>query len=592
MPTVDQPVLTLAAEGGGLFLVSFWKPVLYLLVFLPWAWVVTKVYDKHAAQFFLPRQRWNTVHMIAGTLAILVALLIPLKGEAAFWVGLAAMIAILGADLAAYAIVANRDERVPEKYRIRLSMESLAEARAAKAKAKLQARVSLVIRGPDKQVVAAPAPETPEYEVRVAAEDLYLKSLLARASQTDIAPTGKDNTYAATVLVDGVRQALEGGVMPLATAVKVMDFWKAAAKLDVSDRRRLLKGDVTVEKDGAKHVVRVTSAGVQGGMRLTLAYDPEAAVIRQVTELGLLDVQMAELKGLVAEEQGVVLVASPPDGGRTTTSYAIVRMHDAYTTNVQTVEIDPQASLEGVRTNRYEPEKEGAEFSTLVRSVLRRDPKVVLVADLPDANTAKEIARADHERTRIYVGLRADSAMAAIETWVRAVGDPKQAAGALRGALAEKLLRKLCPNCRTAYPPPADMLKKLGLPADKVKQLYKKGGQVLIKDKPAVCPMCQGVGYLGQEGIFEVYRLAQEDRALIASGDLAGLRASLRKKQQPTMQQAAIRKAIDGITSVEEVMRVTASPAAAGAPGGASAAARPAGTPSAAPAVAPAPAKP
>lgn len=566
MPTPAEPhsLLTLAAAAsGGLFLVSFWKPLLYLIFFIPWAWVITKIYDKHAAQFFLPRQRWNLAHMIAGTLAIAIALGMPFKGEGAFWAGLGAMVIILGADLAAYAMVANKDERVPEKYHIKLNMAALGEAREKKALAKLQAKVALTIRGPDKQSVPAPQPETPEYEVRLAAEDVYLKSMAARASQTDIAPTGKDNMYSVSVVVDGVRQSVEAGVMPVANAVKIMDFWKAAAKLDIADRRRQLTGSVGVEKDGVKHACRVVSAGVPGGMRLTLVYDLENAVIRKPTELGLLDMQLAELKEMAKEEQGVVLVATPPDGGRTTTSYAIVRLHDAYTSNVQTVEVDPQASLEGIRTNKYEPEKEGAEFSTLVRSVLRRDPKVVFVTDLPDANTAKEIAKADHERTRVYLGLRAESAMGAIESWFKAVGDPKHAGNALRGVVAQRLLRKLCSNCKSAYPPSPDMLKKLGIPPDKVKQLFKKGGQVLIKDKPAICPMCQGGGYFGQEGIFEVYRFTPEDRALIASGDLTTLRAALRKKQQPTIQQAGIRKAIDGITSVEEVMRVTTAGGAA-----------------------------
>src|SRR5690606_38703295 len=124
----------------------------------------------------------------------------------------------------------------------------------------------------------------------------------------------------------------------------------------------------------------------------------------------------------------------------------------------------------------------------------RRDPAVVGVADLPDANTAKEVAKGDQDRTRIYVSLKGDSAMGAIQTWVKAVGDPKQAAAALHGVVAQRLLRRLCPNCRVAYPPPGEMLKKLGVPEGKVQQLFKKGGQVLIKNKPEVCPMCKGVG--------------------------------------------------------------------------------------------------
>ncbi|MEO0715463.1 MAG: hypothetical protein AAFY58_00585, partial [Planctomycetota bacterium] len=128
----------------------------------------------------------------------------------------------------------------------------------------------------------------------------------------------------------------------------------------------------------------------------------------------------------------------------------------------------------------------------------------------------------------------------------------------LRGIVAQRLVRKLCTNCRVPYTPQPDTLKKLGLPADKVSQLYKKGGQVLIKNKPEVCPACGGVGYVGQEGILEVYDISQTDRALIAEGNLTALRAELRKKRLPSIQQAALKKAAEGVTSVEEVLRVTA----------------------------------
>lgn len=570
------PTSALLAQASGMMLVSAWKPFLILLFWVPWAWVITKVYDKHAARFFLPRRRWNVIHLVAGTLALLVALLMPIPGEAAFWVGLLAMLVILGADLYAYAYVANKDERVPERFKIRLNLDSLRQSKAEKEAAKLQAKVALTIKAPDDKgkpavVVPPPQPETPEYEVRVAAESVYNKAMLARASQVDIGPAGapgKEGVYGVSFLVDGVRQP--GETMPPAVAIKVMDFWKAAARLDISDRRRKLQGFCSVEHDGAKHVVRVTSAGVQGGgMRLTLLFDPEQAVLRRPDELGLLDMQLAALKEIASETRGIVLLAAPPDGGRTTLTYSVAQLHDAYVSNVQTVEIEPQASLEGVRVNKFEPEKEGAEFSTLVRSVLRRDPQVVFVGDLPDANTAKEIVKGDLDRTRVYVSLRADSALAAIELWLRTLGDPAAGAKRLEGVVAGRLLRKLCTNCRVGYPPSPDMLdmlKKLGLPADKIPQLFKKGGQVLIKNKPEVCPMCNGVGYIGQEGIFEVYKLDDEDRAMLASGNLAGVKAALRKKQQPMIQQSAIRKAVDGTTSVEEVMRVTAPAAAAQRP--------------------------
>src|ERR1043165_4996040 len=241
-------------------------------------------------------------------------------------------------------------------------------------------------------------------------------------------------------------------------------------------------------------------------------------------------------------------------------------MHDAYTHNVQTVEMEPQDSLEGIRQNRFESAGEGPEYGTLVRTIMRRDPDVVGVAEMPDESTAKEIARVEIERTRMYLSLKTDNALLAIQAWVKAVGDADLAAKVLHGAVAQKLLRKLCVNCRVAYQPSADMLKKLSLPSDKPRQLFKKGGQVLIKNKPEVCPVCRGLGYSGQTGVFEVYRIDKAEREMVKAGNWSGLRAEFRKRKLPTIQEAALKKVLDGLTSVEELLRVTAEAAPGGAP--------------------------
>lgn len=578
MPLLTTQLTTTLAEAP-MMLVSWWKPLFMLAALVPWAVLVSKVFDKHAARFHLPRRKWNAIHLTVGLVAIAAFMLMPVKSDFGFLAAWAVMLVILAADLFVFAKIANKDERVPEAHRLRLNMDSFKQAKAQKETAKLQAKVSLTIKGPDekgKLSVAAPVPqpETPEFEVRIAAEEFYAKAIEARASQVDLVPTGKDSTYATSYLVDGVRQA--GDTLPGPNAVKIMDFWKQIARLDTNERRKKQTGLVSIERDVSKKVARVTSVGGPKGMQLTMLFEPEQAVTRKLADLGLLEMQLTELKSIIAEEKGTVLLAAPADSGRTTTLYTVTRQHDAYTKNVHTVETEPQASLEGVRLNQFDAEKEGVEFSTTVRSVLRRDPSVVAVAELPDANTAKEVAKADHERTRTYVSLKGDSALGAIQTWVKAVGDPKQAAASLHGVVAQKLLRRLCPNCRVAYPPPGEMLKKLGIPEGKVQQLYKKGGQVLIKNKPEVCPMCRGVGYQGQIGAFEVYSISPEERERIASGDYNGLRAQFRKKGLPTIQQAAIRVAIDGVTSVEEVMRVTAdAPAPTAASGGNGASSKP-----------------
>lgn len=545
----------LLLAAGPATLVSWWKPVVLLLPLVGWAWVVSRVLDKHAARFYLPQKRWNLAHLIVGFAALALAFLMPVPGAGGFWAGLGAMIVILAADIGAYWFAQSRDERVPDTHKLRFNMfQELAAKRAEKAMAKKAGKSELLIKGPDKGIVMPPGPEVPEFQTRMLAEQMFMRGLDNRAAQIDLGPTGKDSTYGTVLLVDGVKQA--GEQMPAAEAVKVIDFWKGAAKLDLTDRRRRLSGDISVERGTDRKKVRVMSSGTQGGMRLTLLLDPEEAVRRKPDALGLLEPQMAELKSVIDEGQGVVLLAAPPDGGRTTTMYTVVRMHDAYTSNVQTIETDLQDAPEGVRQNKWDAQAEGPDFSTLVRSILRRDPDVVALAELPDQATAREVAKADQDRTRTYVSLRADGALPAIQTWMKTIGDAELGAKCVHGVVAQKLVRKLCINCRMPYQPTADQLKKLGLPADKVKQLFKKGGQVLVKNKPEVCNVCQGTGYTGQEGVFEVYAIGPAEREMIKEGNWNGLRTELRKKQLPGLLQAALKKAVDGITSLEEIGRI------------------------------------
>ncbi len=540
----------------GFFLVSWWKALLVFPPFLAWAWLVSTVFDKHAQRFYLQRDAWNAGHMVAGLLAVLVALFFPVAAWWGFIVGYIVMLAILAIDIAAFVVVTNQNERVPAKAKLKLDFSKLAESSKAKKDAKLAATVTLRIENSSGLTVTAPQKDTPEYEIRGAAEELFTKAIELRAYQAEIVPVSAE-AYQSRYLVDGVHQP--GEKMPAAQGVAIIDFWKSCGELDLKDRRRRLVGKCRVTGESKRHDIRIASAGVQGGIRMTLTLDPGEAVDRKPEYLGLLDPQMETLKSLVADGSGVVLLAAPALNGRTTTLYTVVRMHDAYTQNVQTLELEPQHALEGVRQVIFSP-SEGAEFATTLRSILRRDPDVVGVAELPDGETAKEALKGDHERTRTYVSVRADGTLAATQLFVKAAADANLVADGLRGAVAQKLARKLCENCRVPYQPPADLLKKLGLPEGKVKQLFKKGGQVLIRNKPEVCPICSGVGYNGQIGIFEVFPFGEEEKAMIREQNWSGLRAEMRKKSIATIQQAALRRVVEGVTSVEEITRITAPP--------------------------------
>ncbi len=538
-------------------LVSWWKPLIVLALLGAWAWVVSSIYDKDAARFYFKRKEWNLAHIGFGLAGLAAALLTPM-----FWIGLPIMAVVLFTDLAIYFMLRNKDDRVPPEARWSLSLSSMmAGSKEEKDRKKRAATVSLTFKGP-KGVIEPPEQESPEYAIRAAAESMLIAALDARGSRIDLGPAG-EGRYGYTTMIDGVRTP--GEAMRTPEGVAVIDFFKRAVGMDTEDRRRKQVADLTMERLNVKFKLRLTAMGAAAGPTLTVLFNPDQQTARKIEDLGMLPVQIEEMKKLADEGLGVVLVGAAPHQGRTSALYATVRLHDAYTSNVQTLEIDPQGSIDGVRHNVFDPKVDGAEFATTARSLLRRDPDVLAIAELPDPVTAQEAARADSNRTRIYLSFRADNALQAVQIYLKAVGDASKAAKGLHGAIASKLVRKLCPNCKQAYQPPADLLKKLGLPADKPVQMFRKGGQVLIKNKPEVCPMCGGGGYFGQEGCYEVFPFGPEDRAAIEKGDFATLKASLRKRRLPSIQDVAMRKAIEGVTSLEEVVRIT-SASSGGAP--------------------------
>ncbi len=551
------PTMTLAADA--LMLMSVWKPIVLFVPFVAWAWMISTHLDKHAQRFFLGQEKWNAIHLGFGIAALAIVVMLPVGGIAGFAAAFFGVLILLGFDILIFVSVANKDERVPEAAHLTMNMKDLSEARDAKKAAKMLGSSELNIVSSQKTVVAPPPKDTPELGVRIGAEQIVIKGFESHASQIDLMPAN-ENTYAASYLVDGVRQA--GDPIAAADAVQIIDFWKKCAGLDTKDRRRKLSGNASISSDSISGAeLKLNTSGSKGGMRLSILFNPAQAVRREVGELGLLEPQLELLKEWASDPEqsgGVVLLSAPSDNGRTTMAYSIMKLHDAYTSNIQSIEYEVEDPLEGIKQIEWNASADGPDFATTTRSTLRRDPDIVTLCDLPDVETAQNIANADLERTRVYLSLRADSALVAIQTYVQAVGDPKLAAKGLRGVVASKLLRVLCGNCKVPYQPTPEMLKKLGLPEGKVNELYKKGGQVLVRNKPEVCSVCNGVGYSGQTGCFGVFPIGDEERQLIVEGNWNGLRAVMRKRGLPSVQQAALKKAVMTITSIEEVTRITA----------------------------------
>lgn len=542
------------ADASAFVLASWWKALIFVAMFAVWGWFVSSVADKHAARFYLPREKWNLAYMVTALLALAVIVLNPLTGIVAFLAAVPVVALLLGVPPFMYVQAAKKDERVPEEHKLTMNIASWMEARKEAREARKSTGVQLTIVKPDGVSMEPPEEGTNEMVVRAAAEKLYIDGVAARAHKIELLPAG-DKGYVIAHTVDGLRNVV-GEPMAPQDAMRVIAFWQSASGLEPGERRRQV-GEPDISKGGDRHHLRVISSGGQQGLKLTMVVDPAKSVRRKEENLGLLPKQRELLQKLVNDGTGIVLLAAPKGMGRTTMLYTVLKMHDAYTSNIQTIELEQQDTLEGIRQNEWSPTGGGPDHATLLRSILRRDPSVVGVAEVVDEATALEATKGDLEHARVYLSLPAENALQAVDMFRRAVHDNAQAAQSLRGVMAGKLVRALAKSSREAYVPSPDMLKKLGLSPEKVKTLYRHRTHVEVNKKMVPCPESGGTGFVGQIGVFELFEIGAEEKAAIEQGDMNALGTAFRKQGVPTIQQAAIVRAVEGETSVDEVIRVT-----------------------------------
>lgn len=534
----------LAAQS--VFLASVFKPLVFVAFVLAWGRWATIV-DKDAAYFYLKRRRLNALTFGAGAVGMVLWLLVFW-----FWLGLAVFLLFSVGGGVAYTMM--RNPKVPASERWRLNSRGLQRMllRREQADAEQSVNVKFVASSSATSSHYKPVPrqDDAQYNAHVTLDEMITAALARNAQRLDLALTG--NELAIRMHIDGVTYRHEG-VGPSA-GLAAIDYLKSQCGLDVDDRRRKQAGRTSIDAgEYGHHDLDVETAGTTRGLTLAIEFNRRRQLSIPFEELGLLDAQYDQLKPLLVDNEGLVIVAGPSHEGRTTTLYALLQQHDPYLTDVHTLEQPIEADVEGV--SQHTPAQSG--WTKSLNSLLLRDPAVVMLGQLPETETAKLAAKAATDHKRLYVGVRAEDTFSALRAWAKAVGDLQIVAEGTRAVIAQRLVRKLCPTCSQAYQPDAAALKKLNLPADRMTQLHKAGGQIPAgRNQTQPCPTCHGIGFTGRTAAFEVMIIDDEARQYLRQGDITGLRGHLRRKKMLWLQEAALAKVVSGKTSISEVMRV------------------------------------
>ena len=539
---MDFPVLMQSVPVGPY--ISAYKVVPVLLVCIAWWRWLTWV-DKDALVARLPRE-WLNAGMLGG-FALAVALLLGLPS---FWLAFPLFILLFLAEVGAYLAVRNSKVGLKDLIAdIKSFKIGLAKKKAVAAD--VPGMVTLSTK--DGRAMSAPEAGTPERQIYDVVQMMIAEPLRRGMERLDLVPV--EGAMVAQYWVDGV--VYNGAQFNRNGAAGAVVLLKRLAGLDLNEKRKPQTGMIQTTVEGKRKEVQVQTAGSTSGETLRLSVDPKHRHDLKLDHLGFSADQIQRIQVVVGEPGGVVLVAVPKGQGLTSTLYAIIRQHDAFLTQIQSVERAPEEDLEGVTQNALSRGASPQDELDKVQWVISQEPNTIVMPEIHNAKSARAMVACAGER-RIYVGLRSGSAVDAINDWRTMVGDDEHAMRHLRMVISGRVLRKLCPACKQPYQPDPDTMRKLNLDHGRVSQFYQARTHPMQDQKgnPIPCAFCADMRYQGRTGIFEVMDINDEVRqAVLQNASPKQLLSLFRKMRGRFTQESAMDLVEKGETSIQEVLR-------------------------------------
>jgi type II secretory ATPase GspE/PulE/Tfp pilus assembly ATPase PilB-like protein len=303
---------------------------------------------------------------------------------------------------------------------------------------------------------------------------------------------------------------------------------------------------------------RVATAGSVAGEKLVMRILDRARSVVTLTQVGMRDKMREQIRSIVKQPHGMFIVCGPTGAGKTTTLYACLNEIDRYSKNVITVENPVEYQIDNVTQIEINP-KAGKTFASELRSILRQDPDVIYIGEIRDNETAEIACQAAQTGHMVFTTLHANDTVTAIGRLIDLGVQPFMIANAVTAVLGQRLVRVLCPKCKQKYTPNPETIRKANLPGDKIKHFYRPpAGAEKDSDKPAnKCPRCNGSGYRGRTGVFELFVMTDKIRELVRENpNLNAIRQESVKNGMAHLQEDGLRQVIEGETSIQELMRV------------------------------------
>ncbi len=374
---------------------------------------------------------------------------------------------------------------------------------------------------------------------------LVSRALELRASDIHIEPA--ERGVVIRYRIDGVLRAMDfpSGVSPAAIVSRI----KVMANLNIAERRLPQDGRIKLRAEGREIDMRISTVPTLHGESVVMRLLDRGDVALDFWALGFEEEILERFEELLTRPYGIILVTGPTGSGKTTTLYAALSTLNSPDKKILTVEDPVEYQLDGINQIPIRPNID-LTFANALRAILRQDPDVIMIGEMRDVETARIAVQAALTGHKVFSTLHTNDAASSITRLQDMQVDDYLLTSTIDGVLAQRLVRRLCPQCRTEYTPPDPLVSKLRLDRltdERPIRLYRGKG----------CSACDYTGYHGRTTILELLVMTESLRhAIIAREDADTLRRIAQQDGMQDMQTDGLRKALAGLTTIEEVERV------------------------------------
>ena len=380
--------------------------------------------------------------------------------------------------------------------------------------------------------------------IRLVNSMLY-QAVNQKASDVHVEPFEKD--LVVRYRIDGILYNVLN--LPKRIQPTIISRIKVMGGLDIAEKRLPQDGRIRIKLAGRDVDIRVSAVPASHGERIVLRLLDKTSTLLKLEDIGFLGGKLEAFSRLIQSPHGIILLTGPTGSGKTTTLYAALTRINSPDKNIITVEDPIEYQIKGIGQIQINP-KIDLTFANGLRSIVRQDPDVIMVGEIRDLETAEIAIQASLTGHLVFSTLHTNDSAGAITRLIDMGIESFLVSSSLLAIMAQRLVRTVCHSCRESYDPPDEELKELGIRRDDLggKKLYRAVG----------CPRCMETGYAGRTGIFELLVVNEDIRSLIMRrSDSSTVKKMAMKRGMLTLRQDGVEKVIDGITTTEELVRVT-----------------------------------